>query len=92
MAGTRKTGPDIAKPLHGFGASVLVVPLAYRGDAFRVVYAVQLADGEGPAEKTAGGAQMKSEKLELVRGSGNVFRDLGRGNADIEQPEGPPWG
>jgi len=28
---------------------------------------------------------MKREKLELVRGSGNVFRDLGRENADIEQ-------
>ena len=28
---------------------------------------------------------MKSEKLDVVRGSGNVFRDLGRENADVEQ-------
>ena len=28
---------------------------------------------------------MKGKKLELVRGSGNVFRDLGSENADIEQ-------
>jgi predicted XRE-type DNA-binding protein len=28
---------------------------------------------------------MRREKLELVRGSGNVFRDLGRKNADVEQ-------
>jgi predicted XRE-type DNA-binding protein len=28
---------------------------------------------------------VKKEKLELSRGSGNVFRDLGRTNADIEQ-------
>jgi predicted XRE-type DNA-binding protein len=28
---------------------------------------------------------MKSEKLELVRGSGNVFRELGHENADLEQ-------
>jgi predicted XRE-type DNA-binding protein len=28
---------------------------------------------------------LKSEKVELVRGSGNVFRDLARENADIEQ-------
>jgi predicted XRE-type DNA-binding protein len=28
---------------------------------------------------------MKDEKLEVVRGSGNVFRDLGHGNADAEQ-------
>jgi len=27
----------------------------------------------------------KSEKLEVVRGSGNVFRDLGHKNADVEQ-------
>ena len=28
---------------------------------------------------------MKNEKLGVVRGSGNVFRDLGRKNADAEQ-------
>jgi predicted XRE-type DNA-binding protein len=28
---------------------------------------------------------MKSEKLEVMRGSGNVFRDLGRKSADAEQ-------
>lgn len=28
---------------------------------------------------------MKGEKLEVVRGSGNIFRDLGHENADAEQ-------
>jgi hypothetical protein len=28
---------------------------------------------------------MKSEKLEVVKGSGNVFRDLGHQNADADQ-------
>ncbi|MEP7364163.1 MAG: helix-turn-helix transcriptional regulator [Acidobacteriota bacterium] len=28
---------------------------------------------------------MKREKLELLRGSGNVFRDLGHEDADVEQ-------
>ena len=28
---------------------------------------------------------MNTEKLDVVRGSGNVFRDLGRENADLEQ-------
>ena len=28
---------------------------------------------------------MKSAQLAVVRGSGNAFRDLGHGNADIEQ-------
>ncbi len=28
---------------------------------------------------------MKKEVLEVIRGSGNVYRDLGKENADIEQ-------
>ena len=28
---------------------------------------------------------MKSDRLEVVRGSGNVFRDLGHEDADVEQ-------
>jgi predicted XRE-type DNA-binding protein len=28
---------------------------------------------------------MKNQKLEVKRGSGNVFRDFGRKNADVEQ-------
>jgi predicted XRE-type DNA-binding protein len=28
---------------------------------------------------------MKSARMEVVRGSGNVFRDLGHKNADVEQ-------
>jgi hypothetical protein len=31
------------------------------------------------------GNSNKGEKVELVHGTGNVFRDLGRENADIEQ-------
>jgi phage-related protein len=34
--------PPIAKPLTGFGSGVLELAQAFRGDAFRVVYAVQL--------------------------------------------------
>jgi phage-related protein len=35
---------DIAKPLHGLGSGVFEVALPFRGDAFPVVYAVQLAE------------------------------------------------
>jgi predicted XRE-type DNA-binding protein len=28
---------------------------------------------------------VKVGKMEVVRGTGNIFRDLGRGNADVEQ-------
>jgi phage-related protein len=33
---------DIAKPMKGPGSGVFEIALAYRGNAFRVVYAVQL--------------------------------------------------
>ena len=33
---------DIAKPMKGFGSGVFEIALLYRGNAFRVVYAVQL--------------------------------------------------
>ena len=34
--------PDMAKPLVGFGSGVMELALRYRGDAFRVVYALQI--------------------------------------------------
>lgn len=35
---------DVAKPMHGMGPGVFEIALPFKGDAFRVVYAVQLAD------------------------------------------------
>jgi len=35
---------DIAKPMHGLGSGVFELALPFRGDAFRVVYALQLAE------------------------------------------------
>src|SRR5208282_2094470 len=32
---------DIAKPMHGMGSGVFEIALAFRGGAFRVVYALQ---------------------------------------------------
>jgi phage-related protein len=34
--------PDIAKPLTGLGTGVLELALRHRGDAFRVIYALQI--------------------------------------------------
>jgi phage-related protein len=36
--------PDIAKPLLGFGSGVMELALRHRGDAYRVVYALQIGD------------------------------------------------
>src|SRR5579863_2592700 len=35
---------DVAKPMHGMGSGVFVIALPFKGEAFRAVYAVQLAD------------------------------------------------
>ena len=35
---------DIVKPMQGIGSGVLEIALPFRGDAFRVVYAVQIAE------------------------------------------------
>jgi phage-related protein len=35
---------DIAKPMLGFGSGVFEIALPFRGDAFRVVYAVQIVE------------------------------------------------
>jgi len=35
---------DVAKPMHGIAPGVFEIALPLKGDAFRVVYAVQLAD------------------------------------------------
>lgn len=34
--------PSIAKPLQGLGSGILELALKHRGDAFRLVYAVQI--------------------------------------------------
>jgi predicted XRE-type DNA-binding protein len=41
--------------------------------------------GRRALDEIEGGPAVKPEKLELVRGSGNVFYDLRRENADIDQ-------
>jgi predicted XRE-type DNA-binding protein len=40
---------------------------------------------KGSSKKFEGEIAMKKERLEVVRGSGNVFRDLGHKSADAEQ-------
>ena len=36
--------PDIAKHLTGFGSGVMELALKHRGDAYRVVYVLQIGD------------------------------------------------
>jgi phage-related protein len=62
---------DITKPLHGFGSGVLEIALAYRGDAFRVVNAVQVADEiwviHAFQKKSTQGIKTPKHEIDLVR-------------------------
>ncbi len=63
--------PDIAKPLHGLGAGVWELAIKERGDAYRVVYALQLA-GEvwvvhAFQKKATSGIATPKHEIELIR-------------------------
>jgi len=40
---------------------------------------------QGPLDEAEGDVAMRNRKLEVVKGSGNVFRDLGHKGADVDQ-------
>ena len=62
---------DIAKPMHGMGSGVFEIALPYRGDAFRVVYAVQLAQEiwvvHAFQKKSTQGAKTPKREVDLIK-------------------------
>ena len=62
--------PPMAKPLSGFGSGVLELALAFRGDAFRVVYAVQLGADvwviHAFKKKSKTGTKTPKHKIDLI--------------------------
>lgn len=62
---------DIAKPLQGLGAGVLEIALPHRGNAFRVVYAVQFGDDlwvvHAFQKKSTHGIKTPKHEIDLVR-------------------------
>jgi phage-related protein len=62
--------PPIAKPLKGLGSGVLELALAFRGDAFRVVYAVQLGADvwviHAFQKKSKTGIKMPKQEIDLI--------------------------
>jgi phage-related protein len=62
---------DIAKPLHGLGSGVFEIALPFRGNAYRVVYALQLADAiwvvHAFQKKSTQGIKTPKRELDLVR-------------------------
>jgi phage-related protein len=62
---------DIVKPLHGFGPGVFEIALAFKRDAFRVVYAFQLADEiwviHAFQKKSKQGIKTPKREIDLVK-------------------------
>lgn len=62
---------DLAKPMHGLGAGVFEIVLPFRGDAFRVVYTVQLAEDvwviHAFQKKSVQGIRTPKRDIEMIR-------------------------
>ncbi len=62
---------DLAKPLQGLGSGVFEIALAFKSDAFRVVYAVQLAQEiwvvHAFQKKSTTGSKTPPREIELIR-------------------------
>ena len=63
--------PDCAKPLIGLGAGVMELALRHRGDAFRLVYALQLGNSiwviHAFKKKSKSGIATPKQELDLIR-------------------------
>lgn len=62
---------DLAKPMQGLGSGVFEIALPFRGDAYRVVYAVQFA-GEiwvvhAFQKKSKQGIKTPKREMDLIR-------------------------
>jgi phage-related protein len=62
---------DVAKPLKGLGSGVLEIALPYRGNAFRVVYAVQIGADlwvvHAFQKKSTQGIKTPKHEIDLIR-------------------------
>lgn len=71
---------DIVKPLQGFGAGVFEIALPYRGNAFRVVYAVQLGLDlwviHAFQKKATQGIKTPKHEIELVKDRLRKLREM----------------
>ena len=74
--------PDIAKPLTGLGSGVMELALRHRGDAYRIVYALQVA-GEiwvihAFQKKSKTGIKTPRAEIELVIGRLKRLKEMVR--------------
>jgi len=62
---------DIAKPMHGLGSGVFEIALTFKSDAFRLIYAVQLADDvwvvHAFQKKSTQGFKTPKHEIDLIK-------------------------
>ena len=62
---------DIAKPMKGLGSGIFEIALPYRGNAFRVVYGVQLGEElwvvDAFQKKSTRGIKTPQHEVDLIR-------------------------
>ena len=62
---------DIVKPMHGLGSGVFEIALPFRGGVFRVIYAVQLAEGiwvvHAFQKKSTQGIKTPKHEIDLIQ-------------------------
>ena len=71
---------DIAKPFKGLGSGILEIALPWRGDAFRVVYAVQIGDEiwvlHAFQKKSTQGIKIPQHEVELIENRLKRLKEL----------------
>jgi phage-related protein len=74
--------PDIAKPMAGLGSGVFEIALPHRGNAFRVVYAVQLGEDlwvvHAFQKKAHQGIKTPKHEIDLVKDRLKRLREMMR--------------
>src|ERR1019366_3987894 len=71
---------DVAKPMRGSGSGVFEIALPFKGDAFRVVYAVQLADEiwvvHAFQKKSTQGIKTPQREIDLIKDRLKRLREM----------------
>ena len=73
---------DIAKPMHGMGAGVFEIALPFRGDAFRLVYAVHVGYEiwvvHAFQKKATQGIQTPKREIDLIKDRVKKLKEMVR--------------
>jgi len=71
---------EVAKPLHGLGSGGYEIALPFRGNAFRVIYALQLAEEiwvvDAFQKKSTQGIRTPKREIDLIKDRWKRLREM----------------